>query len=93
MTRERTFYIETDFGCRLVEGTTLEKAKEEALQEEGSEHFQSIRRATEDDVDWVRGMRGWVPKNPLVDPRQETCYDYGKESGNACPHCKRPLPL
>jgi hypothetical protein len=57
------WYIETDFGCGLRDYKTrsFNKAREEAIIENGTSYFQSIRRATYDDVKFVEMMGGHVP--------------------------------
>ena len=35
--------------------------KREILREHGRGNVQSVRNATQEDVDWVRGMGGYVP--------------------------------
>ena len=60
--REKYYYVETDRGCAIYAGHTLEKVRGVALREHGTDSFKLIRPATTQDLDWVRGMGGYVPR-------------------------------
>lgn len=49
------------FGLTLFAAKTLASAKKKAVKEIGTYAFESIRKATGDDVAWVRQMGGYVP--------------------------------
>ena len=46
----------------LVTAETLKKAKCEAIDEEGKNNVSDVRLATEEEIEWVRAMGGYVPK-------------------------------
>lgn len=60
--KEKYYYVETDRGCGIYVGYTLERVRGVALREHGSHGFHLIRPATAQDLDWVRGMGGYVPR-------------------------------
>jgi len=58
-----TFYVETGLGCNLVEARTIETARRSALKEVGAYlGVQLIRKASQEDINWVRTMQGAPPK-------------------------------
>jgi hypothetical protein len=57
------YYVETGLGCKLVEDRTIEAARRATLREVGSYlGVQLIRKATQEDINWVRTMQGARPK-------------------------------
>ena len=66
------YYIENDYGCGLSAAKDLESARHAALRENGTNHFRLVRKATKDDIAWVRAMGGYVPeiKKPLEQNEQ-----------------------
>lgn len=53
------FYVETGMGCNLIEARDKEAARKEALREVGTMAGVSlVRKATKQDIDWVRAMQG-----------------------------------
>jgi hypothetical protein len=50
------YYIDTDFGCGLRNQPISQIRREEG------QHLRTVRRATEEDIDWVTGMGGYNPK-------------------------------
>jgi hypothetical protein len=57
----KIYYAETDRGCALRTAETLDKARAQFKREVGEDNVRTVREATEKDIDWVRGMGGYVP--------------------------------
>lgn len=56
------YYIETGRGCCIRRARNVEQAERETLREVGTlEGVQLAREATKQDIEWVRGMGGYVP--------------------------------
>lgn len=56
------YYVETGRGCNLIEASSKERARKEALRDVGTiAGVQLVRKATQDDKDWVRAMQGGKP--------------------------------
>lgn len=55
------YYIETDFGCGIIEAKTKKQAWRNLLRSEGENHAQLVRLATKEDIAHVKGMGGYVP--------------------------------
>jgi hypothetical protein len=49
----------------LAAARNLQSARKTALTENGSNNFKSVRKATDQDVSWVRTMGGRVPFDPF----------------------------
>jgi hypothetical protein len=61
-------YVVSAYGrIGLRAASTLNAARKSAIADVGLDNFESIRPATEEDVAWVRGMGGHVPKGSTVD--------------------------
>lgn len=60
------YYIETDFGCGIREAKNIQQARKDMREEAGS-FLQVVRKATKDEVAWVRGMGGHIPSKKGVD--------------------------
>jgi hypothetical protein len=55
----KTFYIETQTKCDLVEAQTAKSAERKAQREIGNqEDIVLVRVATPEDIVWVRNMQG-----------------------------------
>lgn len=55
------YYVSIDGGnCGIRKAKSLREAKATALREEGTNHLDYVRPATEEDVAWVLGMGGTV---------------------------------
>lgn len=65
------FYVETSSNwCALIESNNLNDAKKEVLSDIGYFHGVKLaRKATVDDIAWVRGMGGYVPKSACAKMR------------------------
>lgn len=61
------FYFESDRGCGIHEDKDIECATENLCFEVGHEFLRLVREATEEDVDWVNAMGGYIPEtnNPF----------------------------
>lgn len=59
--KETLYYVDTYMGC----GLRLAKNKQDLIQqlarEVGTDNVKGIRKATDADIAWVRGMGGWMP--------------------------------
>jgi len=60
--KEKYYYVETDRGCAIYVGRTIERVRGVALREHGRDSFRLIRPATAHDLDWVRSTGGYVPR-------------------------------
>lgn len=61
----KIFYVETGPDCALIETSTLNAAQKEALLEVGTYvGVQCVRLATDEDIQWVYEMGGYVPDTP-----------------------------
>lgn len=58
------FYFESDRGCGIREDRNHEAALKSIAREVGDGYVTLVREATEHDVDWVRGMGGYIPSKP-----------------------------
>lgn len=59
------YYIVTDYGCAIRAASTIEAARASARAEVG-EAYCSCRKATPNDIEWVRGMGGRIPEDVLM---------------------------
>ena len=60
----KTFWtVHADYGMAIKDYNTDDyaEARKKALRELGSRHFVSIEEATDDDLQWVAGMGGYLP--------------------------------
>lgn len=63
------YYHNSELGCGLGEARDLRAAEREVRQEIGSYHAAAgftVRKATNDDIAWVKGSGGYVPESLLV---------------------------
>jgi len=66
---ERVYYASTSRGCRLLLANSVRSARSEVQREVGTfEEVTEVRKATQDDISWVRAMGGYVPV--IVEPAQ-----------------------
>ena len=57
-------YFKANLGCGLREYKTLKGAERALLKEVGTYFgLNVVRKATPQDIAWVKGMGGWVPKS------------------------------
>lgn len=61
MSKQQLFYLDTDRGCAIRAAQNIKQARRGALREVGEYGFKNIRKATKEDIEWVRGMGGYVP--------------------------------
>jgi len=59
--RERLYYIEAGGYCGLEIAFNALEARSYAAQQFGRDMITSVRLATQDDIDYIRGMGGHVP--------------------------------
>lgn len=64
----KLYYVSTDLGCTLRAAKTAADAKRSAANDCGINHVREVRLATRKDVEWVRGMGGYVPSSVSVAP-------------------------
>ena len=58
------YYAETGMGCCIREATNLKNARNIILREVGTSNgIRLVRKASQDDIGWVRGMGGYVPES------------------------------
>jgi hypothetical protein len=62
------YYVENDFGCGIRCAKNKKQASSNLLKEEGSNHAKFVRLARTDDINWVRGMGGNIPKDIYKKP-------------------------
>ncbi len=61
------YYFECDMGCGIRVATNLRQAESRIRREVGTfGDARNIRKATKRDIDWVRGMGGHVPDDPVA---------------------------
>lgn len=58
----KLFYVDTDYGCGIRAAKNIAQARKDALEENGTRNFKSVRPATKQDVSDVKAMGGWVPE-------------------------------
>jgi hypothetical protein len=46
----------------LIAADSFEQARKQALADDGSGNVKSVKLASEEDIDWVRAMNGYVPE-------------------------------
>ena len=57
------YYIELVGGnCGIREAKSKTQAWVNLCREEGTNNAQGVRLATKDDIEWIRGMGGYIPK-------------------------------
>mgnify|MGYP006943706051 CR=1 FL=1 len=59
------YYIETQYGCGIRYARTLRSAHRDLLQEVIEGAAPRVRLATQDDVNNVRAMGGYIPDGKL----------------------------
>ena len=79
MRKDTLYYIDTDNGCGIRAAQNIIQARCQALHETRTYGFRTIRKATHKDIDWVRGMGGYVP--PGIVTKASFTYDYSKTKG------------
>jgi len=62
----KLYYVATDRGCTLRAAKTAAAAKRSVANDCGINNVGEVRLATHRDVEWVRGMGGYVPANAKV---------------------------
>ena len=61
MKKKTTYYFECDFGCSLHEAYNIRQAQKEILQRVGIDSgLKHLRKASEEDIEWVRAMQGYT---------------------------------
>jgi len=55
------YYVETDQGCGIRYAKNIQQARKNLLEAEGYNHARGVRKATKEDINWVRGMGGYIP--------------------------------
>lgn len=56
------YYVETGRGCSIREGRTARSVEARVLKEVGTiDGVRLVRKATQQDIDHVRGMGGHIP--------------------------------
>jgi hypothetical protein len=61
--RKNTLYLhESDFGVGLIAAQSIQQARAEAIRDCGTSFFRGVRKATAEDVAWIRTMGGRVPR-------------------------------
>ena len=57
------YYFEADCGCGIRTAKNLENAYSKIQREVGTmNNLSTVRKATEEDIGWVKGMGGYVPE-------------------------------
>ena len=58
----KTYFIELYNGhCTLLKAKDLDEATNVCWHYNGKSNTKLVRPATQDDIDWIRAMGGWVP--------------------------------
>lgn len=71
MTDMKLFYVETGSSCGIKKARTSVEARKKALAEVGSLNgVKLVRVSTEQDIAWVRGVGGYVPKITNIEVRK-----------------------
>ena len=59
------YYFSCNIGCGIREAANIKQARSEMVKEIGSYQLESgtnvCRMAAKNDIEWVRGMGGWLP--------------------------------
>jgi len=53
--------FKTDMGIALHAAYNSQQAKKEIFDEQGTAHVKLIKKATEEDIAWIKSMNGYVP--------------------------------
>lgn len=57
------YYVEVNGSiCYLETNDNIRDVRWNARQEWGSDNLTTVRQATQDDIDYIGGMGGWVPE-------------------------------
>jgi len=59
--KKKLYYVETDCGCGIRTAESIEQATRDAVRECGTDNFKRVQEATEENVEWVRAMGGYIP--------------------------------
>lgn len=59
----KLYYASTNRGCCLTAAKSETAAKRSVAKDCGINNVREVRLATRRDVEWVRGMGGYVPSN------------------------------
>lgn len=62
MNMSKLFYISTNRGAGIREARGLKSALAQTRREVGYGNVKEVREASEQDIAWVRGMGGYVPR-------------------------------
>lgn len=70
----KPFRVDTAYGVGIREYRNLSEAKRVASADIGRENLESVRHATLDDIKWVAGMGGRLPKcaREILDASKES---------------------
>ena len=55
------FYVDLHTYCGLLEARSLKSAYRSALREHGTRSLREVREATDEDINSIAAMGGWVP--------------------------------
>lgn len=58
--KETLYYVSTDRGCGIRAARDEDAVWRQLAREVGTDNVRDVREATEKDMDWVRGMGGYV---------------------------------
>lgn len=71
----------------LLAAASLEEARKKAMSEQGSANVTNVSLASENDIEWVRGMGGRVPET-----KRKLPSEWAKEGYFVTKQGKRPVP-
>ena len=57
----KIYYARTDRGCGLRAAESLNDARAQFYNECGFNNVIEVHEATEEDIQWIKGMGGYVP--------------------------------
>ena len=61
MTKKTMYYFESEIGCGLHAARGIKSARKQLQYEIGSSNLKLVRKAKEEEVDWVSAMGGYIP--------------------------------
>lgn len=59
--KKTLYYFESDRGCGIRAARNLQQAEKEIIREVGEYGFERCRKATDQDIGWVKAMGGHIP--------------------------------
>lgn len=61
--KEKLYYVKTGLGCGIRSGLSKEQVYKDELVSVGTYNgIEEVRKATQEDIGWVKSMGGYIPE-------------------------------